>query len=66
MPNGKGGYHMIGLYLDTYSQHIWAFKHKSAGTGKTTMDMLTRIFQDFVAAETFMTDGGKHFNDNEV
>ena len=22
MPNGKGGYHTIGLYLDTYSQHV--------------------------------------------
>ena len=38
MPNGKGGYHTIGLYLDTYSQHIWAFKYKSARTVKTTVD----------------------------
>jgi hypothetical protein len=66
MPNGKGGYHTIGLYLDTYSQHVWAFKHKTAGTAKTTVDSLTRIFQDFVPAETFMTDGGKHFDNNEV
>ena len=66
MPNGKGGYHTIGLYLDTYSQHIWAFKHKTAGTAKTTVEALSRIFQDFTAAETFMTDGGKHFDNNEV
>jgi hypothetical protein len=66
MPNGKGGYHTIGLYLDTYSQHVWAFKYKSAGTAKTTVDALSRIFQDFVAAETFMSDGGKHFDNNEV
>ena len=66
MPNGKGGYHTIGLYLDTYSQHIWAFKHKSARTAKTTMDALSRIFQDFIVAETFMTDGRKHFNNNKV
>ena len=27
MPQGKGGYHTIGLYLDTYSQQVWAFKY---------------------------------------
>ena len=66
MPQGKGGYHTVGLYLDTYSQHVWAFKHKSAGTAKTTVDALSRIFQDFTPSETFMTDGGKHFDNNEV
>jgi hypothetical protein len=66
MPNGKGGYHTIGLYLDTYSQHVWAFKYKTAGSAKTTVAALSRIFQDFVPPETFMTDGGKHFNNNEV
>ena len=66
MPNGKGGYHTIGLYLDTYSQHVWAFKYKTAGSAKTTVDALSRIFQGFVPAETFMSDGGKHFDNNEV
>ena len=51
MPNGKGGYHTINLYLDTYSQHVWAFKYKSAGIAKTTVDALSRIFQDFTAAK---------------
>ena len=66
MPNGKGGYHTIGLYPDTYSQHIWAFKHKTAGIAKTTVEALLRIFQYFTVAETFMTDGGKNFDNNEV
>ena len=66
MPNGKGGFHTIGLYLDTYSQHVWAFKYKTAGSAKTTTDALSRIFQGFVPAETFMTDRGKHFDNNEV
>ena len=66
MPNGKGGYHTIGLYLDTYSQHVWAFKYKSAGSAKTTSDALSRMFHSFVPAETFMSDGGKHFDNNEV
>jgi hypothetical protein len=66
MPNGKGGYHTIGLYLDTYSQHVWAFKYKTAGSAKTTVDALSRVFQSFVPAETFMSDGGKHFDNNDV
>ena len=66
MPHGKGRFHTIGLYLDTYSQHVWAFKHKTHGTGKTTVDALSRIFQDFTPPETFMTDDGKHFNNTEV
>ena len=66
MPNGKGGYHTIGLYLDTYSQHIWAFKYKTAGSAKTTTDALSKVFQGFVPPETFMSDGGKHFDNNDV
>jgi hypothetical protein len=66
MPAGKGGYHTVGLYLDTYSQHVWAFKYKTAGSAKTTTDALSKVFHGFVPAETFMSDGGKHFDNNEV
>jgi len=45
LPVGKGGYHMAGVYLDTYSQHVWGFKYKSAGSAKTTKDSLNQIFQ---------------------
>ncbi|OJT14657.1 Retrovirus-related Pol polyprotein from transposon opus [Trametes pubescens] len=40
LPDGKGGYKNIGVFLDTFSQHVWAFKIKSAGTAKTTIDAL--------------------------
>ena len=66
MPLGKGGYHTIGLYLDTFSQHIWAFKYKTAGTAKTMVDALGTITHHFVALEAFMTDGGSHFNNATV
>jgi transposase InsO family protein len=66
MPEGKGGYHTIGLYLDTFSQHIWAFKHKTAGTAKTTVEALSCINKNFVMPEAFMTDGGSHFNNTAV
>ena len=66
MPTGKGGYHTIGLYLDTYSQHIWGFKLKTAGNAKSTKESLNNIFHNFTPPETFMSDGGKHFDNNEV
>ena len=66
MPPGKGGYHTVGLYLDTFSQHVWGYKFKTAGTGKTTVKSLEDIYGGFAPAEVFMSDGGKHFKNNEV
>jgi hypothetical protein len=66
MPLGKGGYHTIAVYLDTFSQHMWAFKYKMVGTVKTTIEVLSTITKHFIAPETFMTDGRMHFNNNLV
>ena len=66
MPLGKGGYHTVGLYLDTFTQHVWGYKFKTAGTGKTTVKSLDDIFGGFAPAEVFMSDGGKHFKNTEV
>lgn len=60
------GYNTVGVYLDTFSQHIWAFKYKSTGTAKTTVNSLSQIFRNFTASETFMSDGGRHFNNTVV
>jgi len=66
MPTGKGSYHTLGLYLDTFSQHLWVMKFKTAGTAKTTVDSLSTIFNTYTAAEAFMSDGGKHFDNTMV
>jgi transposase InsO family protein len=60
------GYHTLGVYLDTFSQHVWVFKYKSAGTARTTTNSLGQIFSNFIAPETFMSDGGRHFHNTEV
>lgn len=44
------GYNTVGVYLDTFSQHIWAFKYKSTGTAKTTVNSLSQIFRNFTAS----------------
>ena len=56
----------MGLYLDTYSQHIFGYKYKMAGSVKTTVDSLDRTFHEFAPWETFMSNGGKHFDNKEV
>jgi transposase InsO family protein len=60
------GYHTLGVYLDTFSQCVWVFKHKIAGMARATTDSLGQISHNFTAPETFMSDGGKHFHNSEV
>ena len=66
LPKGFGGYHTVGLYLDTHPQHVWGFKLKTTSNGKTTQDALGKIFHEFTPAEVFMTNGGPHFDNKAV
>ena len=66
LPKGKGGYHTVLLILDTFSQYVWGFKLKTHGTAKTTIDGLKWVKHGFRAPDTFMTDGGMHFNNGDV
>lgn len=66
LPTGKGRYHTVGLYLDMYSQHVFGHKYKTAGSAKTTINSLDQIFHGFAPWETFMSDGGRHFDNKEV
>lgn len=66
LPKGKGGYHTVLLVLDMFSQYMWGFKLKTHGTARTTVTGLKAVRHSFKAPETFMTDGGTHFNNGEV
>jgi hypothetical protein len=66
MPISKGGYKMVGLYLDTCLQHVWGFKFKIHGLASTTTKLLSSIFHNYTPPETVMTDGASHFNNKEV
>jgi transposase InsO family protein len=66
MPKGKGGYKEVGLYLDTASQRVFGFKYKTHGSAKTTRAALRSMFQGHAPWETFMSDGGSHFDNEEV
>lgn len=63
---GKGKFHTIALFMDVFSEKVWDFKYKTAGTAKTTLDGLNFVVRNFKAPDTFMTDGGSHFNNNDV
>ena len=52
--------------MDVFSQYIWGFKLQVHGTAKTTIEGLDAIAHAFCAPETFMTDGGSHFDNGEV
>ncbi|KIK32384.1 hypothetical protein CY34DRAFT_101621, partial [Suillus luteus UH-Slu-Lm8-n1] len=66
LPKGKGRFSTLGVYLDTFSQHIWIFKYKTAGSVTTTINSLTKISNAFIAPETFMADRGRHFNNDTL
>lgn len=66
LPHGKGGYYTVLLLIDVFAQHVWGFRFKKAGTGTTTIQGLRHVWTNFVVHETFMADGGSHFNNKEV
>ena len=47
LPVSKGGFKTIGVFLDVYSQHVWVFVFKMAGSAKTTISALQQIFTAF-------------------
>lgn len=66
MPKGRGGFTELGVFVDVYSQQVWAFKIRSHGTAKTTLACLDHIEREHSAPATLMTDGGTHFNNGDV
>ena len=66
LPEGKGRFHQVGLYLDTCTQHVWRYMFTTHGSGQTTLKSLKDIFFNFTTPETFMTDGGTHFTSHKV
>lgn len=45
---------------------MFGYRYKTAGNAKTTIDSLKKTFHAFGPWETFMSDGGKHFDNKEV
>ncbi len=66
LPRGKGGYKTVLLVTDTFSTFVWAYKLKSAGTGKSMLTGLQDLCLHYCKPDAFMTDGGSHFDNNEV
>jgi transposase InsO family protein len=65
MPKGKGGFSKLALYVDVYSQHLWADKLKTA-TANTTCKSFNNLCTTFTAPDTLMVDGGPEFDNHAV
>src|SRR5215472_9317747 len=66
LPKGRNGWKTVLLMIDTFSNFIWAYKLKTAGTGKSTVDGLKDICAKNRKPDAFMADGGSHFRNEEV
>ncbi|KAM0791027.1 hypothetical protein ACM66B_004325 [Microbotryomycetes sp. NB124-2] len=60
------GYKLVLVIIDYFTQYIWAYKFKTAGTGKTTIKSLTDLFRIFGQPEVLLSDNGSHFANREV
>ncbi|QRV83692.1 Retrovirus-related Pol polyprotein from transposon [Ceratobasidium sp. AG-Ba] len=66
LPAGHGGFKTVLVLVDVYSRFLFTFPLKGPGTGKFTVDGLTKISDILLAPCTFMADGGSHFDCEEV
>ncbi|KAM0789083.1 hypothetical protein ACM66B_003143 [Microbotryomycetes sp. NB124-2] len=60
------GYKLVLVIIDYFTQYIWAYKFKTAGTGKTTIKLLTYLFCIFGQPEVLLSNNGLHFANREV
>ena len=66
LPKGKGGFTKVGLWMDVYSQRVWATKLKTAASAKSSKKSYGDICDLFTTPETLMVDGGPEFDNNEL
>lgn len=66
LPVGHGGFKTVLLLVDVYSRFIFTFPLRGPGTGKSTVDALSKIWDVLLTPRTFMANGGSHFDCDEV
>ncbi|QRW11147.1 Retrovirus-related Pol polyprotein from transposon opus [Ceratobasidium sp. AG-Ba] len=66
LPEGHGGFKTVLVIVDVYSRYLFAFPSRKPGTGRFTVDALEKISNLLLTPKTFMADGGKHFDCDEV
>ncbi|QRW13257.1 Retrovirus-related Pol polyprotein from transposon opus [Ceratobasidium sp. AG-Ba] len=66
LPEGHGGFKTVLVLVDVYSRYLFACASKKPGTGKFTVEALDKISNLLLTPRSFMADGGKHFDCDEV
>ncbi|QRW06987.1 Retrovirus-related Pol polyprotein from transposon opus [Ceratobasidium sp. AG-Ba] len=66
LPAGHGGFKCVLVLVDVYSRFIFATPLRGPGTGKTTVNALEKLSDGLLTPQSFMADGGSHFDCAEV
>ncbi|QRV90612.1 Retrovirus-related Pol polyprotein from transposon [Ceratobasidium sp. AG-Ba] len=66
LPEGHGGLKTVLVLVDVYSRYMFAFASRKPGTGKFTVEALDKISNLLLTPRSFMADGGRHFDCDEV
>ncbi|QRV78795.1 Retrovirus-related Pol polyprotein from transposon [Ceratobasidium sp. AG-Ba] len=66
MPTGHEGFKTVLLLVDVYSRYIFTFPSRKPGTGRFTVNSLTKVSEWLLTPSSFMADGGRHFDCDEV
>ena len=66
LPKGFGRKKNVSLYIDIHSQYVWVQSFNHDGTGASTVQTLWHICDEFTTPAEFMSDGGSHFDCEEV
>lgn len=66
MPQGFNGFKTVLVLVDVYSRFAFAFPLRGPGTGKSTVDGLSRVADMLLTPRSFLADGGSHFDCEEV
>jgi hypothetical protein len=66
LPEGNGEFKHAGLYLDSFTQHVWGYKYTSLGTAEKTEEALMDICDSYLQMESFQSDQGQHFKNHRV
>lgn len=66
MPQGFNGFKTVLVLVNVYSRFAFAFPLHGPGTGKSTVNGLSRVADMLLMPRTFLADGGSHFDCEEV
>ena len=66
LPLSKGKMANVLFFIDVVLGFVWGQKQLAAGTGKSTEQLLSKIWGGWAKPRVWQTDGGSHFKGQEL